>query len=436
VIEQLKTFIADKSLIAPHDRILLAVSGGLDSMVMLYLFHQLNIPIGVAHANFQLRGDASHQDEWFVKHHAASRGLPFFSKRFETNNYAIEHKISIQMAARQLRYSWFDELMQEGFTKVATAHHFNDSIETMLMNWLRGGGIESLHGIAARRENIIRPLLFATRAELEEYAAHHQITWREDISNQHNDYLRNIVRHQVLPKLNRINPSLEKTLMDGHRKAEGELLFFQKSLSEWKEKNVRTNGGYGRISKSVLRDDYSASVLYHCLREVGFDFESCLTILRTLDAQSGKIFYSRTHQLVIDRTDLVISPIPPTGMEVLINEGDTKARLGSAALEIAVLKEWGMEEEASTALLDADKIEFPIRWRQWRAGDYFYPLGMKHHKKVSDFLIDKKVSRAEKDTVTVLESQGDIVWVAGFRIDERYKITDRTRRVLAFRLLS
>jgi len=436
VIDQLKRFISERNLLTSSDRILVAVSGGLDSMVLLHLLKQLTVEVAVAHCNFQLRGDDSDQDEQFVRNHCELIQVPFFCKRFETNNYATENKLSIQMAARDLRYAWFEELIEgKGFTKLSTAHHFNDSIETMLLNWVRGAGIEGLRGIPAKRDKIIRPILFATRDEIINYAADHQITWREDISNQTDDYQRNFIRHQVIPQLKRINISLENTVRESVNKMEDEWAFYLKHVEDWKEKFVVREGETWKISKAGFHHPaHGASLLWNSIKTFGFSYELCKEAVDIKDKQSGKQFLSSTHKLVVDRDYFIVTPQGNHWNELSIEANQAQAILGPWTLNVRVPSEIRPSDDPNEAVLDADKLVFPLRWRKWFPGDFFFPLGMTHRKKISDFLIDRKISVGEKDSVTVLESAGEIVWVAGHRIDNRFKLTPDTKRALSFLL--
>ena len=436
MIDKLKRFIKEKNLLDQHDRILVAASGGLDSMVLLHLLKQLDIEVAVAHCNFQLRGQDSDEDEDFVRIHCDKINVPFFCKRFDTNNYATENKLSIQMAARELRYAWFEELIEgKGFTKLTTAHHFNDSIETMMLNWMRGAGIEGLRGIPVKRGKVIRPLLFATRDEIISYAADHQITWREDISNQTDDYQRNFIRHQVIPQLKRINISLENTIRESVNKMEDEWAFHLKNVEEWKEKFLIEGGEIIKISKGgFLHPAHGASLLWNSLKAFGFSYGLCKEALDIKDKQSGKQFLSSTHKLVVDREYFIVTPQGNHWNEISIQIDQAKATLGPWMLDIVPSSDIKASDNPNEAVLDADKLVFPLRWRKWLPGDYFFPLGMTHRKKISDFLIDRKISVGEKDSVTVLESAGEIVWVVGHRIDNRFKLTSSTKRALTFLL--
>jgi tRNA(Ile)-lysidine synthase len=436
VIEKLKWFVKEKNLLDRHDRILVAVSGGLDSMVLLHMLKQLDIEVAVAHCNFQLRGQDSDEDEEFVRMYCDKISVPFFCKRFDTNNYATENKLSIQMAARELRYTWFEELIEgEGFTKLTTAHHFNDSIETMMLNWVRGAGIEGLRGIPARRGKIIRPLLFATRDEIISYAADHQIAWREDISNQTDDYQRNFIRHQVIPQLKRINISLENTIRESVNKMEDEWAFYLKNVEEWKEKFVIQEGEMIKISKAGFLDPaHGASLLWSSIKAFGFRYELCKEACDIKDKQSGKQFLSFSHKLVVDRDYFIVTPQGNHWNEIRIQMDQAKVTLGPWTLDIVPSTDIKPSDNPNEAVLDTDKLVFPLLWRKWLPGDYFFPLGMTHRKKISDFLIDRKISVGEKDSVTVLESAGEIIWVAGHRIDNRFKLTPNTKRALTFLL--
>ncbi len=436
MVHKLKRYISEKNLLARHDRVLIAVSGGLDSMVLLHLMKQLEVEVAVAHCNFQLREEDSDQDEAFVRMHCEQWNIPFFCKRFETNNYATENKLSIQMAARELRYTWFEELMEgKGFTKLATAHHFNDSMETMIINWVRGAGTEGLRGIPTKRGNIIRPLLFATRDEINTYAAEQIITWREDVSNLTDDYQRNFIRHQVVPLLKRLNVSLENTIRESVIKIDDEWAFYMKSVEDWKKKFVLMEGEVIKIKKEGFdHPAHGASLLLQCLKPMGFSFEQCAEALQIKDKQSGKQFLSATHKLVVDRGHFIVTQLEGEWNEIIIQPDQRQFTLGPWVMDISDPSAIQPSDDPNRAVVDADKLDFPLQWRKWKPGDTFFPLGMNHHKKISDFLIDRKVSVGEKDTVTVLESAGKIVWVAGHRIDNRFKLTAGTRKALTFSL--
>jgi tRNA(Ile)-lysidine synthase len=417
------------------DKILLAVSGGMDSMVMLWLFQQAGYAVAVAHCNFQLRGVEADGDEEFVKAKCAQWNIPFFCKHFDTNNYASEKGLSIQMAARALRYEWFNELLEkEKMDWVATAHHLNDSIETVLLNLTKGTGIEGLLGIPAQNKKIIRPLLFATREEIENYAAEEGIAWREDKSNESDDYQRNFIRHQVVPRLKEINPSLEKTLQETIYKLQGANEIISSSVEEWKQKHQKIEGDKIMLDKSGL-SGASSLMLWEVVKTYGFNFDQCENIIKALGGQSGKRFSSNSYELIIDRENLIVAKHEENWMEVRFESDQQEVCLGNKKLTLEITDYTGLPTaDKNQATVDEGLIQSALTWRKWRAGDFFFPLGMKNRKKISDFLIDEKISLADKDSLTVLECNGEIVWVVGHRLDDRFKVTGKTKRVIKISL--
>lgn len=417
------------------DRFLLAVSGGLDSMVMLHLFQSCQLSFEVAHMNFELRGNASDEDEQFVKNWCDRHKIAFHSKRVETNKYATENRLSTQMAARELRYDWFEGLLETiKANYVCTAHHLNDSIETVLINLARGTGIEGMTGISVKSKNRLRPLLFASRQQIEEYAAEHEIAWREDGSNATDDYQRNLIRHQVIPILKKINPSLEETFKESVNKVEGELAILKNKIDAWKKDYWTIEIDAIKIKKTGFNSHESGALLWHGIKDLGFNYATCQGVMDSLHGQPGKQFLSGSHKLVIDRDCIIITILNDKLMDVLIKENQQLAVLGLWQLTIGREAPDKFSSNPDMASLDAAKLTYPLVWRKWRAGDYFYPLGMAHRKKMSDFLIDGKISLGEKDSVTVLESAGEIAWVVGHRLDNRFKITDSTNQVITFAL--
>jgi tRNA(Ile)-lysidine synthase len=428
--------IDQNRLCTKQDRIVLAVSGGQDSMVMLHLFASQQFNVSVAHCNFQLRGDESDGDEIFVSQRCKQLRVPFFSKRFNTLVYAEEKGISIQMAARELRYTWFAELMQqEQFTRLATAHHLSDSVETILFNLVNGRGLDGTMGIVLSHDGTIRPLLFATRNEIEAFAIDHSITWREDSSNAEVDYKRNFIRHEIIPRLKEVNPNLELSVLRGVEKNKGIMELKSLGLADFELKHVVRSSSRISIAKGAFeRFQYPASVLYELIKPHGFSFEQCGQVISALHGQPGKRFITSSHLLVVDRDQLIIDASAEAMDEVIIEGCRVKMNFGSWQLEIEESNDLTPKVDPFYVSLDADLVKFPLTWRLWREGDYFYPLGMNGRKKISDFLIDQKVSLSDKTMVSVIESAGEIVWVAGYRISDRFKITSRTRRALHFLL--
>jgi tRNA(Ile)-lysidine synthase len=428
VLEQLLLHIQRHQLCKITDKILLAVSGGIDSMVMLQLFIDAGYPIAVAHCNFQLRGADSDADEALVKKICDQHKIPFFVQRFDTSKSAKESGLSIQLAARKLRYDFFESIRSEnGYQFVATAHHLNDSIETVLLNLTKGTGLKGLTGIPVKNNFIIRPLLFASREIVLDYAKAKQLEWREDSSNLNDDYQRNFLRHEVIPRLKEINPNLEQTFESTLERMSGASEMNQKFLDDFRSTSWNNDGDNILINRVALqKHNYPHVILWELLKSKGFNYDQCRDAIET--SQSGKQFYSPTHYLTVDRESLIVSERNQTEiLEVLIEDGQQCVSNGFQILDIE--KKKGLREidrRPSVAMLDASKIIFPLRWRKWENGDAFQPLGMATHKKVSDLLIDLKIPLPEKENVTVVESGGRIVWVVGHRIGDEFKITPTT----------
>jgi tRNA(Ile)-lysidine synthase len=433
VVEQFLNHIALFSLCKTTDKILLAVSGGLDSMVLLHLMKTAGFKVAVAHCNFQLRGEESDADEEAVRVACAKQGTPFFPKKFPAREYSINNGISIQMGARELRYEFFKTLMQShSFDHLATAHHFNDSVETVFLNLVRGTGIQGLTGIAVKKEGTIRPLLFATRKMLLTYAETHKIFWREDSSNASDDYQRNFLRHQVIPPLEELNPNFEETFRNTLERLQGAALLTKAYIKTFHTSIVAEHDRQISVDfRKLLKTESPTVILWELIKDFGFNYEQCKQIVRA--EQSGKIFVSATHELVLDRNDYIITKKEKAGPLLLrIEAGQSVADGARSQLIVKEVagKDFVLQKDTTIAQLNAGLLKFPLVWRTWKAGDYFMPLGMRQEKKLSDFLIDLKIPFNEKADVTVLESEGHILWVVGFRISERFKITDDTKHIL------
>jgi tRNA(Ile)-lysidine synthase len=436
VLKQFISHLSDKHNIQTPAKVLLAVSGGLDSMVMLELFRLSGFSIGIAHVNFKLRGEESDGDEALVKNVCQQKNIPFYTTHFSTKDYAKEKGISVQMAARELRYTWFTSLAEEhNYEWIATAHHLNDSIETALFNWTNAGSLAGLGGISAQHGKIIRPLLFAKRKELEDFAKDHSVIWRDDSSNDSDVYKRNFIRHQIIPKLKEINPSLEASFMRGQRKLQGELSFLNYAFQQWKNQFVTTENNVVSINKNGFKEiDGAAIILYKVAEPFGFNFDVCEEVIQVLHEQSGKRFLSASHQMIVDRSQLLISKQGDELEAVLIEMDQTDVFLGNWHLKISAGAKQAPINDSNVAMLDFARLQFPLKWRQWQAGDTFYPLGMKGSKKVSDLLIDNKVSLVNKTKVTVITSDEEIIWVVGHRLDERFKLSESTKETLILTL--
>lgn len=436
----LQQFLSHLNLLVdqgPKSIVLLAVSGGIDSMVMLHLFRQSDVPFAVAHCNFCLRGNASDDDEQFVAKYCKDASIPFYIKRFDTLKYAGQKKISVQMAARELRYEWFLQLLKEhGFSNVATAHQASDVVETVLLNLLRGSGVAGLSGIPLQNGKIIRPLLFATRQQVAQFAIENKVKWREDESNHEDHYQRNFIRHHVLPSLRELNPSVDSNILNTASRLSDAQQIIAQFVNAFREDAVEEYKTRMEIHLLKLKEvKGSAALLWELLKEYGFTYDSCKEILRA--HQPGKKFLSHTHRVTIDRELLIVDRCEiPDHEPVLILESSFEATgFGMELTGRLTANPELIKADLTTAQLDFDCLNFPLTWRTWREGDQFVPLGMKHHKKVSDFLIDLKIPGPDKERVTVLLSAGEIVWVVGLRIADHAKITKATHRVLDLRAL-
>ena len=434
-------FINDNNLFDSTKRVLLAVSGGLDSMVMAELVYRLKQPFAIAHVNFGLRGADSDADAFFVKNKAADYGVPFHLTHFDTAALAADRKISIQMAARDLRYDWFAQLIQEqGYTGVATAHHLNDVLETMLFNLTRGTGLAGLHGIAPSHNGVVRPLLFATRTQLAAFAGEKLVNYREDSSNADDKYARNRIRHHVVPVLTELNPGLWQTLphtLDRLRAAD--VLVQTELARSWRETAVQQGSqtllpaaALNGVTELVFR-------LAEWLQPFGFTADQARKMVECLPKPVGQLFASATHRVVHEREGLVLELLPVSAdYEIsLPNWPQTPVLVPNRfTLKVEVLPKpvpFHPSTDPTLAYLDADKLQFPLTIRPWRQGDRMRPLGMGGHKLVSDVLNDMKLSRTEREQTAVLVSGNEIAWIIGRRIDHRFRIVSDTKQVAHFR---
>lgn len=443
MLEQLQEYVEQHALFSPADPILLAVSGGVDSMVMAELFHRAGYNFAIAHCNFGLRGAESNQDEVFVASMADVYKVPFFVKHFKTREYAGFNKISVQMAARTLRYEWFEELLlTEGYNSIATAHHLDDQIETFFINVLRGTGITGLHGILPSRINIVHPLMFAFRRKIEDFASDEAIAFREDSSNRTTKYVRNKIRHDLIPLLGDINPEFRKTItatIDRIRDAE---LILRNHLKQLSNNLIKVDDGLTRINIDDLIHLQPVDLyLYELLHPYSFNRAVCAEIAQALTDIPGKQFYSPTHRLLKDRHCLIITE---TGQEE--SDSSTETNIDEAVNEITKpihLKfssltnsdEFQIPKTGNIALLNASKLNYPLKLRKWREGDAFVPYGMNHNKKLSDYFIDNKFSIVEKENAWLLLSGNTIVWLVGHRIANPFRITNDTEEILRIELL-
>ena len=438
LIEAFQHYIDENNLATHDDRILLTVSGGVDSMVMLSLFTRSGYRVGVAHCNFQLRGAESDEDEELVAREAARCGVPCYNRRFDTAGEMERTGESMEMAARRLRYAWFDELSrQEGYTVVAIAHHADDSIETFFINLLRGTGLRGLTGISTQVGKVIRPLLFASRREILEYAAANHIPYREDSSNRSTKYLRNKIRLGLIPRIREINPKFTSLMCRNLARLTDAQLFINHGIERIRALAVTSDAGIDTIHLDRIDPAFPHEfVIYELLNSAyGFKGDVIDSLCHALEqGATGRRFYARDHVATIDRGRILVSPIAPEDpCLVSVPKGTQRSYCGNAVLyfeycDIDTIKNFGVPEQI--AQLDADRLQFPLTLRRWKEGDWFIPFGMSGRKKVSDFLIDAKVSLPEKQRQFVLLSGDDIVWLVGRRIDDRYRLTSTTENVL------
>ncbi len=440
MLNDFKSFIRQALHLSQQEKYLLAVSGGIDSIVMTDLFSRAGLNFDIIHCNFKLRGSASDEDENFVIHLAQKYGVDYKVETFNTRQYADEQGISIQMAARNQRYAWFEKLLKVGAgQEIATAHHKNDVLETMIFNLAKGTGLSGLHGIRHRQQQIIRPMLFADKQEIRDYAHTHQLRWREDSSNADDKYRRNLIRHEIIPVMEQINPSLFKTLENTLERLIGAEALVQASCRQVREKSMIRKGEDAFIQTDKLLNLPGLNVVLHDIfKDYGFQYHQSREVARMLkekkqEAYVGKVFDSASHRINLDRSELLISPLPKEAQSLVsvISEQEHIKEFGQFDFSIRVLdaRRYSIMPLPNVAALDHEKLKFPLKLRKWKQGDIFYPLGMNCRKKLSDFMIDTKIPLNLKERVFVLISGDDIVWVVGHRIDHRYRITDNTQQV-------
>ncbi|MBS0011164.1 MAG: tRNA lysidine(34) synthetase TilS [Bacteroidales bacterium] len=432
--EQFEQYRKDEKIFSENDRILLAVSGGIDSLVMLDLFHKAGYKIAVAHCNFRLRGREADGDEEFVESLCRKSKLRFYKKRFQTTEYAAQKGLSIQMAARDLRYEWLAGIREnENYDLVATGHNLNDSIETIILNLARGTGINGLTGISPRSGYLIRPILFATRQMIRDYAESNRLCHREDSSNIQTKYKRNKIRHRIIPILEEINPSVLHSIDESSDHLKSAYIIYSGAI-ESKRKEIFK---YDKDSASVKTSDLenlepAVTWLYELFKQWNFNKYQAREINQLIHADPGKQLFSTSHCLSKDRGKIIITPLADRQeKEIIINSPGEFIKVDLIdSYRIIPVKNVIFSNNNDYAYLDADLIEYPLTIRRWVEGDYFYPLGMQGRKKISDMLIDMKIPLPYKDDVYVLEMKGKIIWLIGIRIDDRFKVTESTSEVL------
>jgi len=441
-IQHLKQF----SFIQRAQKQLLAVSGGVDSIVLCDLMFAAEYDFVIAHCNFQLRGAESERDEQFVRSLGERYNKEVLVRRFDTEKYAAENKVSIQVAARELRYQWFKEVVNEQLLSnsdqltthkihyILTAHHANDNIETVLMNFFKGTGIAGLHGILPVHGKLFRPLLFVKKDELSAYANENNLAFVEDSSNLSDKYTRNFFRHNFIPFLKNLYPNVEDNLLNNiQRLTETEELYMQ-SINQHKKKLLEYRGNEVHIPVLKLQKTSPlSSVIFEIIKDFGFNAAMVPEVVGLLASETGKYVASSSHRIIKNRNWLIISPVQVTeATNILIEEKDKKVTFGAGELSFEQTDGAGFKIPAvnTIAALDFAAITFPLLLRKWKQGDYFYPLGMKKKKKLSKFFIDQKLSKTDKENTWILEMNTKIIWVIGNRIDDRFKVQPTTKQVL------
>ena len=435
VTERFAQYLHEQALCQPHERFLLAVSGGKDSVMMTRLFAELNYDFGIAHCNFGLRGNESDADEALVRELAGTLGVPFYVTRFDTAEVARQAGISIQMAARDLRYAWFETIrVSQGYDCVAVAQHQNDHVETLLLNLVRGTGLAGLQGIKARRGHIIRPMLFLTSAEIERYVQQNNLKYRDDASNFSTKYARNKIRLEVIPRLKELNRDLEMTLATNMAHFSDAYTVLQQYIQDLRGKLfVERDRGEWHISTAGLADLHPQRFLwYELFKPFGFTEPVLNDLANSFSQLSGKQFASASHVLYGDRNEVVLVRKEETRQEaVQLTAIGTGVQWGRYRIEASLTTDTRVSSAPHMAQFDADQVTFPLSIRTWEKGDMFQPLGMEGRKKLSDLFVSLKIPVYRKHAVPIVTNgNGDILWVAPYRMDDRYKITHKTKKVL------
>lgn len=443
---KLRRFVGQEKLFHPTQPLLLAISGGLDSVVLSHILHELGHSIVLAHCNFGLRGADSDADEAFVRDWALQLGCDFHTVRFDTESYRHSHRLSIQAAARALRYEWLENLREKLSAadlsrkfRLITAHHQDDNIETMLLHFFRGTGISGLRGMLPSTPAVARPLLFARREELEAYARIYDLTWREDRSNAEDKYDRNFLRLRVLPLLEERFTAVRNNLAANLQRFRETELLSNLSMQPILRRLVNKDpSGLMRIPVEGLRSTgFAESILWELMQGAGFTAAQVSEAIRLMDLPSGRWLASETHRIVRHRNWLLIHPLETGSTPVFVMEeerGTLEFPEGTLLWEITERTAGEPPKDDLSIWLDPADIRFPIILRKWGRGDYFYPLGLMKKKKVARFLIDEKTSLPEKDRTWVLESDKRILWIVGKRIDGRFQVRPATKQVLHIRL--
>ncbi|HTM93934.1 MAG TPA: tRNA lysidine(34) synthetase TilS [Flavisolibacter sp.] len=434
ISEKFTEFFKARNLL--QGKFLAAVSGGIDSVVLCELCKKSGIQFAIAHCNFGLRGEESDRDENFVRSLGKKYGVEVFVKKFDTETYANEKKVSIQEAARDLRYHWFVQLKKKnGFSFTLLAHHADDNIETLLMNFFRGTGLQGL--TAMPEENLdekffLRPLLGVRRKEILEFAKQNNLDWVEDSSNLSSKYTRNFFRNELLPAIQKVFPQAEENLLDNIDRFKQINALYQTSVEELKKKVCEQHASEIRIPILKLMKYRHTSLIYEIIKDYGFGEKQVDEVIKLADADSGKFIGNEKYQIIKHRNWFIIAPRAEIAETIAIEEGMENICFGGGKLELKTIskEKFQLQKKETIAQLDAKHIEYPLILRKWKQGDYFYPLGMRKKKKLARFFIDKRLPKNQKENIWVLESNKKIVWIVGMRIDDRFKVTESTKKIL------
>ncbi len=438
LINKIQNTIAKHNLCTKSDSILVGVSGGMDSVALCKVLHHLGYSVAIAHFNFMLRGAESNGDEKYVCELAKSLNVKIHTKTCNTKKYAEERKISIEMAARELRYSWFESLCKEhNYTKIAIAHNSNDTVETFFINLFRKSGLRGLTGIPVVNNKVIRPLIETSRSEIESYIAQTNTPYKTDSTNLENHYLRNKIRNQLLPLAQEISPQSFSSILQSIKYLQKSYLLYSKSVQKEIDKIVSHTEYTILIEKEQLANSpFGALLLFEVMHPLGFNPDVIEQLFENLNSQSGKKYICSNKQAIIDRNYIFIDDIPNQNeVCVEINEFATKQTIstdfGDYVFEILDNTQIEIERNSAKAYLDLGKVEFPLTLRSWQSGDVFTPLGMKgKKKKVSDFLIDTKEPQSSKHKILVLESKEKIAWLVERRISNDFAVSEKTKKML------
>ena len=460
LLQRYQQFVKKENLFSPKDKLLLAVSGGVDSVVHCELCKQANYAFEIAHCNFQVRGEESEKDEKFVRGLGEKYKVEVKVKKFDTQRFAEENKMSIQEAARALRYEWFDELIRSSEfsarsqdphlpapdsrlrTFLLTAHHADDNAETVLMNFCRGTGLHGLTGIPVAYGNIKRPLLIFTKEELIQFAKDNKLGFVEDSSNLSSKYTRNLFRNEIIPAISKVYPKASENLNDNISRFKEIENLYKVAVGDIKKKLVKAKGSEWHIPIKQLMGYNNKALIYEIISDFGFSEKQIVEVIKLSESDSGKFIDSPTshYRIIRHRHWFIVSPVQSVASGIIIiEEKNKRVAFQEGRIEIERLQTSNPDKSGqplkpqtsnSVALLDLKEISFPFILRKWKAGDYFYPLGMNKKKKLSRFFIDQKFSKTEKEKAWVIEMNKKIIWIVGQRIDERFKVTEKSKSVL------